>query len=68
MTPAASLLAGTRDAAKLLGIDAQVGTLEPGKWADIVAVPGNALESIDATEHPLLVVRRGQVVMQRSAR
>lgn len=67
MTPAASLLAGTRDAAKLLGIDAQVGTLEPGKWADIVAVPGSVLDSIDATEHPLLVVRRGRIMMQRSA-
>lgn len=67
MTPAAALLAGTRDAAKLLGVDSEVGTLEVGKWADIVAVPGNVLDGIDATEHPLLVIQRGRVVMQRPA-
>lgn len=40
MSPAAALLAGTRDAAKLLGVQADVGTLEAGKAADVVAVPG----------------------------
>jgi imidazolonepropionase-like amidohydrolase len=68
MAPAAALLAGTRDAAKLLGVDSQVGTLEAGKWADIVAVPGNVLDNIAATEHPLLVMRQGRVVMQRPAK
>lgn len=68
MAPATALLAGTREAAKLLGVDAQVGTLEAGKWADIVAVPGNALDHIEATEHPILVIRHGRVVMQRPAR
>lgn len=68
MAPAAALLAGTREAAKLLGVDSQVGTLEAGKWADIVAVPGNVLDNIAATEHPLLVVRQGRIVMQRPAK
>jgi imidazolonepropionase-like amidohydrolase len=68
MTPAAALLAGTREAAKLLGVDSQVGTLEAGKLADIVAVPGNVLDNIAATEHPLLVMRHGRIVMQRPAR
>jgi imidazolonepropionase-like amidohydrolase len=67
MAPAAALLAGTRDAAKLLGVDSEVGTLEAGKWADIVAVPGNVLNNIEATEHPLLVMKHGRVVMQRPA-
>ncbi|MFL6575245.1 MAG: amidohydrolase family protein [Povalibacter sp.] len=62
MQPAAALMAGTRESAKLLGVDAQVGTLEPGKLADIVAVPGNVLENIAATEKPVFVMKHGQVV------
>src|SRR5215469_4752249 len=66
MSPAAALLAGTRDAAKLLAIESQVGSLEAGKAADIVAVPGNVLSDIHATEHPLFVMHLGQVVVQKS--
>jgi imidazolonepropionase-like amidohydrolase len=62
MPPAAALLSGTREAARLLGVDSDVGTLEPGKLADVVAVPGNVLENIAATEIPLFVMKRGQVV------
>ena len=62
MSPAAALLSGTRESAKLLGIDGEVGTLEAGKFADIVAVPGNVLENIAATEKPLFVMKRGQVI------
>jgi imidazolonepropionase-like amidohydrolase len=64
MTPAAALLAGTRDAAKLLGVEADVGTLQTGKLADVVAVRGNVIEHIDATERPILVMKRGQVVFE----
>ncbi len=66
MSPAASLLAGTRDAAKLLGVEADVGTLEGGKVADIVAVPGNVLSDIHATEHPLLVMHLGRIVTHKA--
>ena len=65
MTPAAALLAGTRDAAKLLGVQGDVGTLEAGKAADIVAVPGNVLSDIHATEHPVLVMHLGHLVLQK---
>src|SRR4029077_12437113 len=41
MSPAAALLAATREAARLLGVEGDVGTLEGGKVADIVAVAGN---------------------------
>ena len=44
------------------GVDAEVGTLEAGKVADIVAVPGNVLNDIHATEHPLFVMHLGKVV------
>jgi imidazolonepropionase-like amidohydrolase len=66
MKPAAALLAGTRDAAKLLGVQAEVGTLESGKVADIVAVPGNVLSDIHATEHPLFVMHLGRVVLNKA--
>lgn len=66
MTPSAALLAGTREASKLLGVDADVGTLEAGKIADIVAVPGNVLKDIHATEHPVFVMQRGHVVVQKT--
>jgi len=63
MSPQAALIAATREAAKLLGVDAETGTLEAGKSADIVAVPGNVLEKISATEHPLFVMARGATVV-----
>ena len=66
MSPASSLLAGTREAAKLLGVDKDVGTLEGGKVADIVAVPGNVLTEVRATEHPLLVMHLGRIVVHKS--
>jgi imidazolonepropionase-like amidohydrolase len=59
MTPAAALMTSSQGSAKLLGIDADTGTLEAGKFADIVAVPGDVLKNIRATEHPLLVMKHG---------
>jgi imidazolonepropionase-like amidohydrolase len=67
MTPTAALLAGTREAAKLLGLEAEIGTLEAGKWADVVAVPGDVLADIRATERPIFVMSRGRVVVQKTA-
>jgi len=40
---------------------ARIGTLQPGKYADIVAVAGNPLASIDATEHPVFVMKQGVI-------
>jgi imidazolonepropionase-like amidohydrolase len=61
MSPAQALKAGTANGADLLGIADQTGTLQPGKDADIVAVAGNPLASIDATEHPVFVMKQGVV-------
>jgi imidazolonepropionase-like amidohydrolase len=66
MSPAAALQSGMREAAKLLGVEAEVGTLEAGKVADVVAVPGNVLSDIHATEHPLFVMHLGHIVLQKS--
>src|SRR5947209_14949470 len=62
MTPAAALRAGTQSAATLLGLIDRIGTLETGKLADIVAVPGNPLDDIHATEHVTFVMKDGIVV------
>jgi len=65
MSPSMALMAATRDAAKLLGIDAETGSIEAGKAADLVGVPGNVLDDIAATEHPTFVMARGAVFVPR---
>jgi imidazolonepropionase-like amidohydrolase len=50
----------------LLGTFERVGTLEAGKLADIVAVPGNPIADITVTERPVFVMKDG-VVVRRSA-
>jgi imidazolonepropionase-like amidohydrolase len=61
MTPAASLQAGTLGAATLVGLDKEIGTIEVGKRADLVAVRGDVLSNIKATEHPVFVMKDGKV-------
>jgi imidazolonepropionase-like amidohydrolase len=61
MTPSQALLAGTARGAELLGVSDRVGTLVPGKLADIIALPGNPLDDIHAAEHPAFVMKEGQV-------
>jgi imidazolonepropionase-like amidohydrolase len=63
MSPTAALLSGTRESAKLLSVDAQVGSLETGKLADVVAVRGNVLNDITVTEHPVFVMKHGAVIV-----
>lgn len=62
MTPAQALRAATVDAAELLGWTDQIGTLEPGKFADIVAVQGDPLQDISVLEKPVWVMKGGEVV------
>src|SRR5947207_4703435 len=62
MTPAAALRSATAVAAQLLGVDDRLGTLAEGKIADVVAVPGDPLADITATERVSFVMKDGQVV------
>lgn len=50
MTPHESLRAGTLYGARYLGMDGDIGSLEPGKLADLVVLDGNPLEDIRASE------------------
>jgi imidazolonepropionase-like amidohydrolase len=61
MSPAQALIAGTANGADLLGIAEHTGTIQPGKAADIVAVPGNPLADIEATQHPTFVMKQGVI-------
>jgi imidazolonepropionase-like amidohydrolase len=61
MTPAAALRT-TATSAALLGVDDRLGTLAAGKLADIVAVPGNPLTDITATERVSFVMKEGSIV------
>jgi imidazolonepropionase-like amidohydrolase len=61
LTPMAALTAGTLNGAKLLGWDARIGSLAPGKLADIVAVPGDPLADIHATERVSFVMKGGVI-------
>lgn len=61
MSPMQSIVAGTSNAAKLLGWDKNLGTLATGKWADIVAVPGDPIADIKAMEKPVFVMKNGVV-------
>jgi len=51
--------------AKICGLDDRVGTLEPGKLADIVVLDGNPLVKIEACRKPTLVFKGGKLEVQR---
>jgi imidazolonepropionase-like amidohydrolase len=61
LTPMQSIVAGTSNAAKLLGWDDRLGTLATGKYADVVAVPGDPLKDITALEHASFVMKNGVI-------
>ena len=61
MKPLAALKAGTSADAELLGIADKVGTLEPNKLADVVAVPGDPVQNIRQTEHVFFVMKEGVI-------
>ena len=67
MTNLESLQAGTINAAKVMRMEDQVGSLEAGKLADIVLVDGNPLEDIEClthADHVKLVVKNGKIEKQ----
>ena len=61
MKPVDALKAGASSDAELLGLDKQIGSLEAGKLADVVAVPGDPIADIRQTEHVFFVMKEGVV-------
>lgn len=64
MSEEAIIVAATRNAARALGLGAFVGTLEPGKFADLIIVSGNPLEDISNLRNVVAVVKEGIVVIE----
>jgi imidazolonepropionase-like amidohydrolase len=62
MTPLGALQAATINGATLLSLDRDMGTIEAGKYADLVAVPGDPLADITVMEHVAWVMKAGVVV------
>jgi len=67
MTPAQAIRAATSSAADLLGWSDRVGSVQPGRFADLVAVSANPLEDITTLQHVAFVMKGG-VVYKREGR
>ncbi len=65
-TPLQAILAATSSAARAMGWT-DIGVLEPGKCADVIAVDGNPLDDIRALDRILLVVREGEIVRNEAS-
>jgi imidazolonepropionase-like amidohydrolase len=68
LSPIDALRAATSVDAELLGIQDRVGTLAPGKRADIVAVPGDPRQNIRQVEKVFFVMKDGLIVRNENDR
>ena len=64
MTPMHAIQAATTAAADLLGHTAEVGSIKPGKYADVIAVRGDPLQDISILEKVQFVMKEGKVYKQ----
>jgi imidazolonepropionase-like amidohydrolase len=61
MSPLQGIQTGTINAADLMGWTDRVGAIEPGKWADIIAIDGDPLKDVKILQHVLFVMKSGVV-------
>ncbi|HZG45485.1 MAG TPA: amidohydrolase family protein, partial [Allosphingosinicella sp.] len=61
MTPGEAIASATTGAAKLLGMENEVGRLAPGFSADLIAVSGDPLQDVRALEKVEFVMARGRI-------
>ena len=61
-TPWQALTAATKNAAEMCGVGPELGTVEPGKLADLIVVDGNPLDDIENIRNLELVIKEGRVV------
>jgi imidazolonepropionase-like amidohydrolase len=62
MSPFAAIQAATINAAELMGWSQRVGAIEPGEFADLIAVEGSPLDDITQLEHVKFVMKGGETV------
>jgi imidazolonepropionase-like amidohydrolase len=67
MTPMQIIVAATRNAAHVCGLERELGTLEPGKLADVLVVDGDPLTDVHVLTQTRLVLRDGVIIMQEAA-
>jgi len=61
MTPLAAVQTATLNAADLMGWNDKVGSLDAGKWADVIAVKGDPLADIRILQHVPFVMKAGVI-------
>lgn len=65
ISPLEAIMAGTRNAADNLGKASELGTIEPGNLADIIAVSGDRLKDIRHTRDIKPVIKDGKILVNR---
>jgi len=65
MTPMQAIQAATSSAADLLGRSSEIGSIKPGKYADLIAVEGDPLQNISLLENVRFVMKNGKVYKQK---
>jgi len=63
MSPVEAIKAATVNAADLLGLASEIGTIEPGKSADLIAVAGDPLVDVRVLKSVGFVMARGEVIV-----
>jgi imidazolonepropionase-like amidohydrolase len=63
LSPAAALRAATREAARAIGLEGQVGILRPGAYADVIGVEGNPLEDLSTLGRVKFVMKAGRIFL-----
>jgi imidazolonepropionase-like amidohydrolase len=64
MTPIQAIQSATSAAADLLGHSSELGSIQPGKYADVIAVAGDPLRDVSVLEHVRFVMKDGKVYKQ----
>jgi imidazolonepropionase-like amidohydrolase len=61
MTPQDAIFAATRNAADLIGDSEDIGSVQAGRYADLIAVSGDPLKDVTVLEHVVFVMKGGRV-------
>jgi imidazolonepropionase-like amidohydrolase len=64
-SPMAAILSATKTAAEIMEWSDRVGTLEAGKFADVIAVPGDPLRDVTTLEHVTFVMKGGTIYKEK---
>ena len=67
ISPLGAIQAATVSAAELLGMSKDTGTIEPGKFADIIAVQGDPLQDISVMGKVVFVMKGGEVIKNEAS-